>query len=490
MPDPLKLLIIEDRPDDADILVLALEADNFDVVWLRVETAEDYVSQLSPEVDIILADYSLPQFNASAALELLKNAGLDIPFIVVTGTVSEEVAVACMKQGAADYLLKDRLSRLGEAVRQAVKQRELRRVQRAAEHALTILGRAVETSMNAIVMVDLQGVITYINHAVLDLWHFSGELPIMGQHLSHVLFSPSDSARLMAELSQQPSAQGELALAAWDGRQRVLQYAANQVVDSAGRLLCLMLTFIDITEQKQNEILRQELERERELREVKSRFMALLVHDFRNPLTTLRMSLSFIDQYYERLTPAQVHDKVQAALHQSTRMNQLIDDALMIGKMEYLSDSFAPEDIDLVEFCRGIFEEFEQSVDSSRYAFAFATPSADFTYPVDRALLRRAIINLLSNAIKYSPAGGAVQFTLSLDGQALLIQISDQGIGIPTADQKYIFDGFHRARNVGEIQGTGLGLAVVKQVVEIHGGNIDFESEVDQGTTFTIKFPA
>jgi PAS domain S-box-containing protein len=489
MPDPLKVLIVEDRQDDADIIMLALEADNFDIVWRRVETAEDYVSQLAPEIDVILADYSLPQFTATAALEILKATGLDIPFIVVTGTVSEEVAVACMKQGAADYLLKDRLSRLGEAIRQAVKQRQLRRIQRESAQALTILGRAVDTSLNAIVMVDVDGNITYINRAVFDLWRIPGEQTLLGQHLSHVLFSSTDSARLMDELRRQPSAIGELVLTARDDRQLVLQYAANQVVDGSGQLLCLMLTFIDITEQKQNETLRLELERERELREVRSRFVSLLVHDFRNPLATLRMGLTFIDQYYERLTSAQVHDKVQAALQQASRMNQLIDDALMIGKMEHVSDSFAPEDINLIEFCRGVFEEFEQSVDSSKYALAFTTPSADFTYPVDRALLRRAIINLLSNAVKYSPAGGTVRIDLSLEDQALLIRIADQGIGIPAADQKYIFDGFHRGRNVGSIQGTGLGLAVVKQVVDIHGGNIDFESELNQGTTFTIKFP-
>lgn len=489
MPDPIKMLIVEDRRDDAEIMVLALEADNFDVAWQQVETAEDYVRHLSPEVDVVLADYTLPQFNASAALEILKDTGLDIPFIVVTGTVSEEVAVSCMKQGAADYLLKDRLSRLGEAVRQAVKQRDLRRVQRTAERTLTVLGRAVETSINAIVMVDVQGSITYINRAVLDLWRISGEQTITGKHLSQLLLSPTESARLMEELTQQTSAQGELAVAAWNGGPMVLQYAANQVVDGAGQLLCLMLTFIDITEQKQNEVLRLELERERELREVKSRFVSLLVHDFRNPLTSLQMGLSFIDQYYERLTPAQIREKVRAALQQSSQMNQLIDDALMIGKIDYAANLFAPEDINLVDFCRVIFEEFEQSVDSSQHPLSFVAHLPSFIYPTDRALLRRAMINLLSNAVKYSPAGGAVQLGLSVEDQTLMIRVTDHGIGIPAADQKYVFDGFHRAGNVGTIQGTGLGLATVKQVVDIHGGSIECKSELNRGTTFTIQFP-
>jgi signal transduction histidine kinase len=235
--------------------------------------------------------------------------------------------------------------------------------------------------------------------------------------------------------------------------------------------------------------LRLELEKERELREVKSRFVSLLVHDFRNPLTTLRMGLSFIDQYYERLTPAQIREKVRTALQQSSQMNQLIDDALMIGKMDHVSNLFAPEDINLVDFCRVIFEEFEQSVDSSKHPLLFAAHLPNFIYPTDRALLRRAIVNLLSNAIKYSPAGGAVQLSLSMEDQLMMIRVADHGIGIPAVDQKHIFDGFHRASNVGTIQGTGLGLAMVKQVVDVHGGSIECESELNRGTTFTIKFP-
>jgi signal transduction histidine kinase len=324
---------------------------------------------------------------------------------------------------------------------------------------------------------------------VLDLWRISSEQMIIGKNLSQLLLSPAESARLMEELRQQTGAKGELALAAWNGKPMVLQYAANQVVDGEGRLLCLMLTFTDITEQKQNEVLRLELERERELREVKSRFVSLLVHDFRNPLTSLQMGLSFIDKYYERLAPEQIREKVRAALQQSVQMNQLIDDVLMIGKMDRVSNPFAPEDIDLVDFCRAIFAEFEQSVDSSKYALSFTSPPASFIYPTDRALLRRAIINLLSNAVKYSPAGGAVQPCLAMEDQSMVIRVSDHGIGIPAVDQKYIFDGFQRASNVGTIPGTGLGLALVKQVVDIHGGSIECKSELNQGTTFTLKFP-
>ncbi|MCB0032599.1 MAG: response regulator, partial [Anaerolineales bacterium] len=165
MQDTIDVLIIEDNGDDAELMVLELEMAGFTVVWHRVETKDDFLTHLNTQVDIVLADYNLPQFTAPRALDLLLSYGFDTPFIVVTGSISEEIAVACIKQGAADYLLKDRLSRLGEAVRQAIKQRDLRRAQREAEQNLLIMNRAIDTSINAVVLADLSGRITYVNKA-------------------------------------------------------------------------------------------------------------------------------------------------------------------------------------------------------------------------------------------------------------------------------------------------------------------------------------
>jgi DNA-binding response OmpR family regulator len=114
MNTPIQVLLLEDNQDDAELLVIELSLSGFDVTWERVETESLFVEKLMPELDIILADYTLPQFNALTALQHLQDKGYDIPFIVVTGTISEETAVSVMKQGAADYLLKDRLSRLGK----------------------------------------------------------------------------------------------------------------------------------------------------------------------------------------------------------------------------------------------------------------------------------------------------------------------------------------------------------------------------------------
>jgi PAS domain S-box-containing protein len=489
MPDIINVLIVEDRQDDADIIVIELESDGFKVSWQRVETPEDFLSHLTPNIDVILADYTLPRFSAPHALTLLQERGFDTPFIVVTGSVSEEAAVLCMKQGAADYLLKDRLSRLCEAVRHAIMQRDLRRIQRKIEQDLIVLGRAVETSINAVVMTDLEGSITFVNRAVLDLWGISNRELILGKSLETLLQSPEESQLILNNLKQERTAKGEFHILSSDGKPITLHYAASEVTDLTDKPICWMSTFIDVTEQKKAEILHVELERERELRDLKSHFISMLVHDFRNPLTALQLGLVLIDKYPERFTMQQVHDKVHSALEHSERINHLIDDVLMIGQMENVSIRFAPEQVEFVDFCRSVFNEFTQSVDGVKHRFVFKDHVTSLLYAVDTGLLRRAITNLLSNAVKYSPEGGKVKLSLSMDNLWIVIRVSDEGIGIPEGDRKRLFDGFHRASNVGGIEGTGLGLAIVKQVVDMHKGRIECESEVDQGTTFIVKLP-
>jgi signal transduction histidine kinase/DNA-binding response OmpR family regulator len=144
MPIPLRVLILEDRAEDAELVLYELKRGGFDAIWQRFETEADFLAHLSPELDIILSDYSMPQFNAPRALTALQASGLDIPFIIVTGTISEEVAVESIKRGAADYLLKDRLSRLGQAVTQAIERKSIRTEQRRVEEALRRRDRIME----------------------------------------------------------------------------------------------------------------------------------------------------------------------------------------------------------------------------------------------------------------------------------------------------------------------------------------------------------
>ncbi len=132
---PLRVLILEDRPEDADLARHELHRAGYDLNWRRVDDEADFKANLDPELDLILADYHQPQFNAIRALKIMQDMGLDIPFVIVSGAIGEDLAVAAVRLGAMDYVLKDRLARLGTAVKNSIEQAELRRRQRVAQAA-------------------------------------------------------------------------------------------------------------------------------------------------------------------------------------------------------------------------------------------------------------------------------------------------------------------------------------------------------------------
>jgi signal transduction histidine kinase len=257
-----------------------------------------------------------------------------------------------------------------------------------------------------------------------------------------------------------------------------------------------MATFIDVTEQHEAErarheadLLRVELENERELNRLKSNFVAMLVHDFRNPLTVIRTTLGLISKHWNRLTLAERDEQMSRVTRQANRLSELIDDVLMVGQLESRSNQFDPVRVDLNGYCKEIFYEFAQGVDQNDFRLNYAADGVEISASVDKKEFRRALLNLLSNAIKYSRSGGMVELRLAADDDEIVISVSDEGIGIPPADHKHLFDSFHRGSNVGSIEGTGLGLAIVKQIVEAHHGKIDFQSELARGTVFTITLP-
>ena len=190
MSTPLRLLLLEDNPADAELMVREVRRAGFDLDWQRVENEPDFLTALNPIPDLILSDYNLPQFDGLAALALVIERGLDIPFILVSGTIGEELAVEALKMGAADYLLKDRMTRLGQAVLAALKEKEERQKRQAAEVALResqmqVMG-IINSAMDAIISIDTAQNILLFNPAAEDMF-LCDSADAIGRPLEHFL---------------------------------------------------------------------------------------------------------------------------------------------------------------------------------------------------------------------------------------------------------------------------------------------------------------
>ncbi len=266
-------------------------------------------------------------------------------------------------------------------------------------------------------------------------------------------------------------------------RGRVVEHAAD------GSALRMTGTNVDITQRKRAEVeLLSALQREKELSEMKSKFVSIASHELRTPLATILSSAELLEHYSESLSAEDRLKMLHGIQGAVKRMNAMIEDVLIIGKAEAGALQFEPKPVDLRDLCHKVVEELRGGV-AKQHVIQFDHPFERDNLNLDEKLLRHILTNLLSNAVKYSPVGSTVSLLLTeRDGQAL-IEVADQGIGIPPEDQARLFESFHRASNVGNRQGTGLGLVIVKKAVELHGGTISIESKVDAGTRISVRLP-
>ncbi|NJO39284.1 MAG: PAS domain S-box protein [Cyanobacteria bacterium CRU_2_1] len=245
----------------------------------------------------------------------------------------------------------------------------------------------------------------------------------------------------------------------------------------------------EITERKQaEEKNRKALEREKELRELKSRFISMASHEFRTPLATILASSDLLKSFGHKLSEEKKRERLNKIQVEVKNMARLLDDVLLIGKTEAGRIKFNATLLNLKEFCQDILDETKLTI-TDRHTLTLTCKGNLFELEADEKLLRHILTNLLSNAIKYSPHGGEIDLLLQCEPAIVSFQIRDAGIGIPKADQERLFEPFHRASNVSTIPGTGLGLAIIKHAAELHGGSIQVMSEVGVGSTFTVSIP-
>ena len=251
----------------------------------------------------------------------------------------------------------------------------------------------------------------------------------------------------------------------------------------------------EVTELKKAEIaikesetkLKVALEKERELSELKSRFVSMASHEFRTPLSSILSSANLIGRY-EKTEQHDKREKHVKRIESSVRnLTMILNDFLSLEKLESGKVSLNPTQVGIAEFIDQIIEEVSLTIKGNEKIIH--THIGHHQVFADEHLLKNILLNLLSNGVKYSKDGTNVELLTENKDGTLKIQVKDYGIGIPMADQKNMFSRFFRANNVTNIQGTGLGLTIVKRYLDLMGGKIWFESEEGKGTTFFVEIP-
>lgn len=233
--------------------------------------------------------------------------------------------------------------------------------------------------------------------------------------------------------------------------------------------------------------LREALETEKELHALKSRFVAMASHEFRTPLSTIMSSVDLIGRYTEATKDEKVDKHVGRVKGKVREMTAMLNEFLSLERIDQGQVVCTPIDLDIVHLCIEMIEEL-RTLAKPGQAIDYDHEGTERNVTLDRQMLSNVISNLVTNALKYSPEGKQVKLRTALVGGKLTITVRDEGMGIPSEDQQHLFERFFRGSNATTIQGTGLGLNIVKRYLEIMNGSIRFESS--QGNTlFTVELP-
>lgn len=238
---------------------------------------------------------------------------------------------------------------------------------------------------------------------------------------------------------------------------------------------------------KRTKELTDSLGREKELNEMKSRFVSMASHEFRTPLSTILSSVSLIEAYQKPEFEEKRQKHTQRIKGCIVQLVDILNNFLSLDKLEYGRIELNNEIFDIDAFARDVLDSIQGTLKKDqRFEYSH---HGDTHVLLDKSILRNVMLNLLSNAVKYSGEGSTICLTIDVNDQRTRIEVQDEGIGIPEDDQKKLFGKYYRARNATNVQGTGLGLNIVKRYIDLMEGTIDFVSTPNEGTTFIIEFP-
>lgn len=506
-PSRLKVLLVEDNLLDAELTLARLSTMDCQCDVTRIDTEAQLREQLRNEVyDVILADFMLPMFSGPEALAIAQQQAPDVPFIFVSGVLGEEHAVDMLKQGATDYVLKQRLQRLPMTVRRAISEAQERRSRIKAESAL----REYETGFRllvdalrdyAVIGLDRNGSIRSWNSAAERLLGYRAD-EITGESVSRLYAGePNNGSDEVLQSLNGALQKGSYVRDRWltsrTGKVFFASMVTTAIRNDEGDLIGFSKIIRDTTEERRaGDALRLAKEQAEAANAAKDRFLAMLSHELRTPLTPILAATTFIEQRFidqGAPLPDGLSELLPLIRRNIELEARLIDDLLDLNTISHgkLSLELAP--MDLHEAMQDLIRTARIEAADKNLQINTRLDAARCCINGDAARVQQIIWNLLRNAIKFTPTDGAVLIeTRNPDDAHIAIRVTDSGIGIGDAAMPRIFSAFEQADTsiTRQFGGLGLGLAIAHALTLRHGGSLQaYSAGEGLGASFTVTLP-
>lgn len=477
MSKKLKILYLEDSPDDAGLVEYVLKKNGIDFAWQIVSNAPDYVKALkSYKPDLVLSDHSMGQFDSLEALRIFKENDLKIPFILVTGAVSEEFAVKILKEGADDYLLKDNLVRLPNAILRCLKEKQTEREKETANNNLELLFKNIDEVFFSIDVVNNKFLL--ISDACEKVYGIKPDAFYAKADLWLDVVHPEDEVvhEKTGALMDNQSVIVDYRILRPDGSNCWVQTKLVPTLDEKGQLIRIDGVSSDISSRKMAE---QNLESKcNEL----STLMYRLSHDLKGPVTSTAGLIN--------ISKNEIKDEAASKYLKMIEQSNSNLDKILNGIIELIKSDSMINVVNLIDFnilVYRIIQFYKNNPDTSKIEFKIDVLLKKDFYS-NEASIQSILYNLINNSVTYrSSQNPYVAITVRDSDDFVTITVKDNGAGIPPEFQEHIFNMFYKANQ--NSKGSGLGLYIVKNIVDKLEGTIEFKSEPKKGTEFIIKLP-
>ena len=493
MGKPLRVLMVEDSEDDALLVLRELRAAGYDLTHERVDTAAALEAALDRHPwDLVIGDYSMPHFSGTAALGMLRQRGLDVPYICVSGTITEELAVAAMKAGAHDYVTKGQLKRLLPAIERELREAQGRATLRATEASFATL---VEHAPVGIYRSSPEGRFLSVNAAVVRMLGYETGAQVLNLDMARDVYADAAERQRLVERDTYSDRQYDNVEATWkrrDGRLLTVQLSVRAVRNAAGRVDYYETFVRDVTDQRR---LQQQVLQSQKMEAV-GRLAGGVAHDFNNLLTVIT---SYSDLLLEDLAPGDAkRDDVEQVRKAADGAAALTRQLLAFSRQQVVE----PRVVSLNTVVEGLQKILRRVIGEDIELAITLAPDLG-AVRADVGQLEQVLMNLAVNARDAMPTGGRLTIETAnvehdpdyaRDQEAAAVRrfamlaVSDTGCGMDEATKARIFEPFFTTKETGK--GTGLGLATVYGIVKQAGGFIWVYSEPGQGTSFKIYLPA